>query len=407
MPLDQLTAALQWRHWQPRMSSDSGMSSPSKLRGLSADPAALRRASVLFLGVGAVGGVALQGAARHQVGTLIVVDPDSYGIESRLTQPCLPDDTGRPKAWTQGERAHAINPAADVWAAVGFAQELPYAVVRQAQVIAAAGDNRELMVWAAQLAAGLGKPLVQGAVDGASWTAIVRGYGLTDPEAACPACGMSRAERSDLSSRYGCDPSRVRLQGRQPTRTLPVVCATAGNLALGEALKWLLGLERHALAGAELACCLLTHRSYRTTLPRNPRCPGRHRRWGQADIAEPPSEVTLSMLAARLGLSADGLQVRSDMPWISFALCPACGARNEVRRFARLMEPVGRCRCGAELIAGPLGRRSVLPADDLRVSWGAPLEEIGLGPGSAVGFSDGEDWTYCFAAGLPLPPEAE
>ena len=59
MPLDRPTAALQWRHWQPLTSSDNGMSSPLKLRGLGFDPAALRRASVLFLGAGAVGGVAL------------------------------------------------------------------------------------------------------------------------------------------------------------------------------------------------------------------------------------------------------------------------------------------------------------------------------------------------------------
>ena len=58
--------------------------------------------------------------------------------------------------------------------------------------------------------------------------------------------------------------------------------------------------------------------------------------------------------------------------------------------------------CGAELIAGPVGKQAVLPADDLRASGEVPLASLGLGPGAAVGLSPAEEWTYFFAAGCPL-----
>jgi hypothetical protein len=176
-----------------------------------------------------------------------------------------------------------------------------------------------------------------------------------------------------------------------------VICATAGQLAAAEAVKRLLGLNEQPLAGEELAYCLLTHRILRTELPRNPNCRGRHRRWRQAEMPGPLADVTLSMLVEPFDRTT--LQVRSDVPWIRFVLCPACARRNEVRRFARMLDEVGRCPCGEVLVAGPIGRCSVLPAEDLRACWETPLVHLGLDAGAAVGVAEADDWTYFFAAG--------
>lgn len=398
-------ALIQWRYSHTPSSSDNGMSLLPKLRGSVGNPAGVTKGVLVALGVGGVGGVVTQAAARHMVGTVVMVDPDSYQAESWLTQPALPTDAGRHKAWVQGEIAHAIYPAGHVWAGVGFAQDLPLSVLRRASVLVVAGDNRALPVWAGQMGLNLKVPVVQGAVDGNTWTAIVRGYNLADTEATCPACTMSTKELAQLDSLDGCDPGKHRALGQVPTRTLPMVCGTAGQLAFAEAMKWMLGTTKLALAGEELTYCLLSHRLYRTELPRHLKCHCRHRSWNQADIEVPLAEVTLAMLADRWGQKLDpasGLQVRSEVPWISFVLCPGCGRQNTVRRFARLMEPVSRCNCGEVLVASPLGKHSVLPADDLRACWEVPLASLGLGPGAAVGMSMEEDWTYFFAAGWPL-----
>lgn len=395
-----------WRQW-PSIDNDTSVGSPP-LRGYEGDLSVLSKSTLLSVGTGAVGGTASQVAARHMVGTQILVDPDRYGEDSWRTQPALPTDAGQFKAWVQAQRAYDIHPHGTVRAAVGFAQDVPLAVYRQADVLLVAGDNREVLAWVGQVAAGLGKPLIQGAVHGESWTAFVRVFDQGDPEAPCPSCLINEAEYRLLGTRLGCDPARARLQGKEPTRTLPVICGMAGNLAASEALKRLLNVQAKPLAGEELAYCLLTHRLLRTELPRRRRCRGNHRRWRQVEVSESLAQVTLTTLAASVGMGVTpGLQVRSDLPWISFALCAVCGRKTEVRQFARLTQPVARCHCGAIVAAGPMGKRAVLPAGDLQACRDLPLPALGLGPGAAVGMSEAEDWTYFFAAGSPLSFEPE
>jgi hypothetical protein len=249
------------------------------------------------------------------------------------------------------------------------------------------------------MAASLGKPLVQGAVHGETWTAFVRGYDLRDPEVACPACAFGPAEWNRLGSRFGCDPMTARAQGTEPTQTLPTVCGTAAQLASSEVFKWLVGLEQQALCAEELAYCLRSHRSWRTALPRNPQCRCPHRRWNWVDVQENPAALSVSSLVRTLGLvvSSDGStpKVRGELPWISFVICAACGRQNWIHRFAQAGVPVGACACGQTLLAGPPGMQSVLPASDLRSCCDEPLDTLGLKAGGAVGLSQGEgDWTY-------------
>lgn len=397
---------LRWRRWLARPGSDG---CELRLKGHAGDLRELRQRTVVLFGTGAVGGVALQQLARVGIGTLICVDPDSYGEMSWLTQPVTPEDAGRSKAWLLSERAHATNPSVNVLAAVGLAQHLPLQVLNRADLFVAAGDNLELMVWAGTVAAQLGKPLLQGAVHGETWTALVRGYDLRDPGAPCPACALSAREWAEQSAIDGCDVGSASARTAEPTRTLPTVCATAGQLAAGEALKWLLGKEAQALHGEELAHCLLTHRLWRTKLTRKPQCPCPHRRWALVEVPESPADVTLATLAGRLGVSGPAtVQVRGEVSWVGSASCAGCGQVSAARRFAWPGTEIGRCPCGQPLLASPPGLASVMPSDDLRSCLDRPLAALGLGPGSAVGLSEnGKDWTYFLLAGDPTAPESE
>ena len=72
---------------------------------------------------------------------------------------------------------------------------------------------------------------------GEQWLALVRKYPLKDPQAACPACALGTREWSLIGDRQGCDPHTARVQGIEPTRTLPHVCSLAASLLGAEVLK--------------------------------------------------------------------------------------------------------------------------------------------------------------------------
>jgi len=405
--------SLTWHVW-PGHDSGSGAAADFPddmvpLKGIAVDAARmLASLTVLVIGLGAVGARLLAELARLGIGTLVGVDPDSYGPESWQTQVVRRGvDTGRSKAQLQGEVAHAINPAVTVATAQGFAQDLPLWIVRGADLIVVAGDNLEVLVWAGVMGAALGKMLLQGAVFGEQWVGYVRSFGLADPQAACPACALGSREWSMLTERHGCDPHTARVQGIAPTRTLPPVCGLSADLLAGEVLKHLVPAPAAALDSEELAYCALTHRLWRTKYARNEECRCPHERWQQVDVRLPTGEVTLAMLLRRMpGVAgaaiAPGVQVRGERPFARFTFCPACDAEVPVQRFAQVGEPVGRCKCGEPLQAIPMGTCSVIPEEDLRACLDVPLARMGLPPGGAIGIALDDQWTYFFVGSPTL-----
>jgi hypothetical protein len=197
----------------------------------------------------------------------------------------------------------------------------------------------------------------------------------------------------------GCDPFRQRRAGLEPTRTLPPVCAVAGELAAHEIHKRLTGQSNLALHGEELTYSLLTHRVLRTEVPRAANCEFAHERWQVCELSRPYSQLSPEQLVAEADRYADWerLQLRGEVPWIQFALCGHCGQRHEIRRFARLGTPLQPCRCGSTVVASPLGMRSVVPPADLLARRSHSLAELGLSSEDAVGFWDGDRWVLFFA----------
>jgi molybdopterin/thiamine biosynthesis adenylyltransferase len=368
---------------------------------------------VIVVGLGAVGGVCFEQLAKLGVGRLYGLDPDRYGEESWITQPARVEHQGRPKADIQGRRAAQANPWAEVATAVAFAQDVPLAVIREADVIVLAGDNLELLVWAGEFAMGLGKVVVQGAVHGVTQQAIVRGFNLSNPDAACPTCLLAASDWNHLTSRQGCDPATLRMQGVEPTQTLPHVCVTAGQMAAAEALKWLLGNKETALVGQESQFNLVRYRSFSSSFARKANCRGPHQRWQVVDVEQPPEEVTLAALAGvfgaraewgplaprALGTAAHGASrsqwlVKAEIPWITRALCWSCGQMHPVRRFSRLGRVVARCTCGETIWADLEGRRSIVPSEDLEEVWEKPVSKLGLRSSDSLAICANEIWTW-------------
>lgn len=392
-----------WQDWTPAPSREI-VAPPVDLRGVPGSAPRLAATSVFIAGLGAVGGKVIQNLARLSVGELWCVDPDLYDDQSFRTQPCDFADAGSSKAQVQGKRAHSINPGIAIHTAPMWAQDVPFHVLRSADVWVTAGDNRELPVWLGVVAAGLGKMLIQGAVDGDSWTACVRVFDLRNAEQACPACGLSTAEWSQLRHRLGCGSLQPDPTNDTATQTMPNVCGMAADLVTAEILKQLLEHESVPCAGEEVAYCQQTHRVWRSQLPRNPACRCPHSRWTLLDVADDPSQLTLRSLQSELGIaSSEAIRVRAELPWVTNAVCPACDRRSPVRLFGRAGDVVGQCACGGKLTASQLGLRSVVPQDDLAACGDVPLSQLGVTPGTAVGISMGESWTYCFVGQSAKP----
>jgi hypothetical protein len=314
----------------------------------------------------------------------------------------------------QARIASETNPACTVTTAIGFAQDIPLHLLCQADVLIVAGDNLELAVWAGNMGAALGIPVLVGAVEGHAWLAACRGFDLTDPEAACPGCTLSDGEWKTLTSRAGCDPHTLRAQGIEPTRTLPCNCGAAAMMTAAQAVMTLLGMGER-LRGEEAALCLLSQKSFRTRYVRNPTCPCPHQRWTVAHVAESPSELTFRRLMDRHAAMAHRsacpgesapVQVRGEGCWSSFTRCAGCGQVVPVRRFAAAGDELATCHCGRQLLASPLGISSVLPQEDLRGCLDTSLSELGIVPGGAIGIAQGyEPWSY-FICGDPPPLES-
>ena len=289
---------------------------------------------------------------------------------------------------------------------IGRAQAIPLSLLRDVDLFISAGDNLDLLVWAGNLATGLAKPLIQGAVHGPSWTAIVRCFNPAVASAPCPGCLLGSREWQQLTVRYGCDPASSQParpeNNSQPTRALPALCVTAAQLAVVECVKKLLALDEQSLESEEISYCLLTHQLLRSELPRNPQCRCPHEQWETIDVGESPSWVSLSSLASTIGCTKSQCQVRGEAHWFSQVSCQACGASIPVRRFARGFGiELGACLCGEALTTSPQGAYSILPAHDLESCWERPLPQLGLEAGEAVGLSRGEGWTYFFLPGEP------
>jgi molybdopterin/thiamine biosynthesis adenylyltransferase len=393
----------QWAAWAqtPRDVAEArSLFIENPLKGMPGSAGSLSESRAIVFGVGATGGVASSVLAQSGIGDLDLVDPDSYGTTSFMTQPTSYQHRGHPKALVQGERAQRINPACRVRAAVSQAQDLLLRDLRKPDLFLVAGDNLSLLIWAGRMAVALGKPLIQAAVHGETGSAFVRSYSLRDASSACPMCGMSERELSDQEGRFGCDIDTSRPTNTEATRTIPAICQAAGIFAATEAIKWLAGRHDLAIRGEELVCSMFAYQTWRTELPRNPVCRLPHAQWQLEDLPAAANQTTLGCLAGELGMNQfqKSAQVRSEIPWVSFTFCGSCGRKASVLRFARVGSAVGRCRCDAPLTPVPQGLRSVIPSADLMSCWDKPIASLGIESGEPIGILRGAEWVYFFTS---------
>lgn len=335
----------------------------------------LQQANVLVIGAGALGNEILKNLALLGIRRVLVVDSDRIEL-SNLSRSVLyrPDDVGRSKAQTAAAAAAAIAEAptyrgldANVMAELGLG------VFRWADVVIAGLDNREARLWINRSAWKMGRPWIDGAIEGVNGVARV----FLPGRAPCYECTLGETDWAILSKRMSCNLlTRDEMIGGK-TPTTPTTSSVIAGIEVQEAVKLLHGLP--VLAGRAFVFDGLHHSSYVVDYTENPDCMS-HETCGE--LVEYPgasAETTLAELFTfareRLGGGPVALDFSRDV--ISQLRCPQCGKTED--RFVPLggiSSSEGRCpSCGT--------MREVITAHGYTgdESYGSrTLRELGLPP---------------------------
>jgi molybdopterin/thiamine biosynthesis adenylyltransferase len=127
--------------------------------------ARLRHSCVAIVGVGALGGPLAEHLTRLGVGT-VLVDPDTVCVENLANQSFDLADIGKPKAAVRERDAHAIDPHCDVQAIVARVEDVGLGSFLEVDLIVTALDSVSARGFVSEIAAKVGVPLLDIAVDG-------------------------------------------------------------------------------------------------------------------------------------------------------------------------------------------------------------------------------------------------
>jgi molybdopterin/thiamine biosynthesis adenylyltransferase len=214
----------------------------------------LKRARVLVLGTGGLGGPALMYLAAAGVGTLHIVDEDVVALSNLNRQILFTEaDIGRAKADCAASRLRAIDSALHIVPhRVRVHDDNARALIDGMDLVVDCVDNAPTRQVINRACVGLGIPFVEAGIG--AWDGYV--LPVVPKRSACFACATT-----------GDNP-------RPPKGPLPVLGAAAGMIGAmqaGIAVRMLLGLSvpagcRHVFSLVDLSCAAIP-------VPRDPRCP--------------------------------------------------------------------------------------------------------------------------------------
>lgn len=316
----------------------------------------LGAARVLVVGAGALGNEAIKNLALLGIGHLVIIDRDHIEC-SNLSRSVLfrAADTGQPKAEIAAREARDLYPAMRVTSLVGELQAvLGLGLVRWADVVIGALDNRRARVDLNRACARVGRPWIDGGIHATE--GMVRSFQA--PRHACYACIMSRQDWDALDQQQSCSGLARQAKAAGGTPTTPTMASMIGALQTQEAVKLLHGLDESLGQGLFISGLPLD--AHRVSYPVNTRCllhegkPAPVERWSRA--AEGTTGQDLWEFAEeRLG-ELDELIFSREL--VGDLRCPECGRVDPVwRPLAVVPESAAQCpACNLERVPDILHR---------------------------------------------------
>lgn len=330
-------------------------------------------AKVLVVGAGALGNEILKNLALLGFKLVVVVDLDRIEV-SNLSRSVLyrSNDVGKTKAETAAEAYVNLYPDADVkFLSANILTDVGLGLFGWADIILAGLDNREARLWINRSAWKMGRPWIDGAIEGLSGVARM----FLPGEPPCYECTLGETDWTILGRRMSCNllTNEEIAQGR--VATTPTTSSVIAGIEVQEAVKHLHGLP--VLNGKGFVFDGINHSSYLVEYTENPDCMSHYRPHRLVEIDGQSNELTLDILLqrAKRDLSANEVTIEFSRDVIEKLVCPHCGEEEQV--FA----PVGAVSTANGHCRRDGAMRSAHTISNYRggESWGMrPLTQLGL-----------------------------
>ena len=312
------------------------------------DQQKLRDARVLVVGAGALGNEILKNLALLGVGNIIVVDMDDIEL-SNLSRSVLfsPEDVGRPKAHVAAEATRRIFSECNVLPLrANVVYEVGLGIFGWADVILGGLDNREAR-WAINMAAWkMGRPWIDGAIEGINGVARV----FLPGEPPCYECTLGETDWEILEKRMSCNLLTRQEMQTGKTPTTPTTSSVIAGIQVQEALKLLHGLP--VLAGKGYVFEGMNHSSYVVEYTPNEECMSHETYTDIRSWPAPSSATTLNDLLAFASkeFSTTNLVIEFSRDIIQKLKCPNCGEETEIfAPVGRVSSEAGKCPSDGEM----------------------------------------------------------
>jgi molybdopterin/thiamine biosynthesis adenylyltransferase len=339
------------------------------------DQERIRAAKMLVIGAGALGNEILKNLALLGFERVVVVDLDSIEL-SNLSRSVLyrESDIGSAKAETAAAAYRDIYGRATVQAIRGNAMfDVGLGLFEWADVILAGLDNRESRLWINRCAWKVGRPWIDGAIEGLQGVARVFLHGRPP----CYECTLGETDWAVLERRMSCNLLTADEMQAGRTPTTPTTSSVIAGIQVQEAMKYLHGLP--TLAGKAFVFDGMNHSSYVVEYTENPQCWSHHTYEEIVRLPQRSGEMTLRELLARakadLGESEVTIEFSRDVA--QKLVCPACGEEEEIFR------PVGTVTSAAAACPRDGSQRGVTAIHGFSGDesyGGRKLSELGLPP---------------------------
>jgi molybdopterin/thiamine biosynthesis adenylyltransferase len=292
------------------------------------DQRKIQATHVLVIGAGALGNEILKNLALLGFLHVVVVDMDHIEA-SNLSRSVLfrEADIGRSKADAIANGYRDLLPEAKIKPLVAnVMQDCGLGLFAWADLILGGLDNREARLWINRAAWKVGKPWIDGAIEGINGVARV----FLPNHPPCYECTLGETDWAILNRRMSCNLllHEANPQGRTPTT--PTISSIIGGVQVQEAVKVLHGLP--TLAGKGYVFEGLNHTSYVVEYTENPDCMSHDSLETILPLHQCSSEMTLAQLMerGRKDLAAEEVVVEFSRDIIYRLVCPRCSKQEEV-----------------------------------------------------------------------------
>jgi len=311
------------------------------------DQSRIAACRVLVIGAGALGNEILKNMALLGFRHVVVVDLDRIEM-SNLSRTVLyrAEDVGEQKSVAAARAYCSLASDALVQPIVAHVgHDCGLGLFEWADVILAGLDNREARLWINRAAWKVGRPWVDGAIEGINGVARV----FLPGQAPCYECTLGEVDWAILERRMSCNLLAHRSDAEGKVPTTPTISSIIAGIQVQETVKLLHGLPTLASRGYVFEG--LNNTSYVVEYTENPECMSHYTIPELVRLPETSAAWTVELLWHRaqhdLESAEVALEFSRDVIWR--LVCPRCGAVED--RFAAIgsvLYEQGVCSCDGQ-----------------------------------------------------------